>query len=238
MGGEASEAAVKNGARNGVRQLHLGTHAVLDERYPQRSAVLLSPGGPDEDGWLRPREVADLDLGGAVVVLASCQSAQGKVLSGEGALSLSRAFLEGGARAVVGSLWPIVDAEAADVFERFYWHLGRGESVARALTLAQRESLEAGYPAAAWAGLVVMGDGTAVVVPEPRPYAVSVLASIEPLEWALGLATAGLLLALGTLAVLRVRTRPRHGWGGDDRRRVSAGAPGRAPGRPPGAGRG
>jgi hypothetical protein len=135
------------------------------------------------------------------------------VLSGEGALSLSRAFLEGGARAVVGSLWPIVDDEAADIFERFYWHLGRGESVARALALAQRESLEAGDPAAAWAGLVVMGDGTAVVVPEPRPYAVSLLASIEPAEWALGLATAALLFALGILAFLRARQRRCAGKG-------------------------
>jgi tetratricopeptide (TPR) repeat protein len=206
LGSEASEAAVKRGL-GGVCLLHLGTHAVLDERYPQRSAVWLAPGGPDEDGRLRPREAADLDLQGAVVVLASCQSAQGKVLSGEGALSLGRAFLEGGARAVVGTLWPIVDDEAADVFERFYWHLGRGETVAGALARAQRESLEAGDPAAAWAGLVVLGDGGAVVVPEPRPYALALLATMEPLEWALGLATAALLVALGTLVFLRARSR-------------------------------
>jgi CHAT domain-containing protein len=39
LGAEASEAAVKSGIRSGVRLLHLGTHAVLDERNPQRSAA-------------------------------------------------------------------------------------------------------------------------------------------------------------------------------------------------------
>ena len=205
LGDEASAAQLVRAIRDGVRLVHLGSHAVLDETNPHRSAVILSPDGPDDDPLLRPREAADLDLDGAVVVLASCQSAQGTVLRGEGALSLSRAFLEGGARTVVGSLWPLVDAEAAEVFERFYWHLGRGETVAGALARAQRESARAGRPAHAWAGLVVLGDGDAVVVAEPRPYAVAFAASLEPWEWVAGLATLLLLASLGTLAVLRLR---------------------------------
>ncbi len=207
LGGDASEAAVKHQAGSGLRLLHLGTHAVLDERYPQRSAVVLAPGGAEQDGYLRPREAAGLDLRGAVVVLASCQSAQGTVIRGEGALSLARAFLEGGARAVVGSLWPLADDESADVFDRFYRHLGRGETVARALAEAQRESLRAGDPAAAWAGLVVLGDGAAVVVPDPSPPIVRWLTSREPRAWAAGLAA--VLLAALTLWAVRSRRRTR-----------------------------
>lgn len=162
---DASEATVKNLARQGLRLLHFGTHAVLDHRYPQRSAIVLAPGSAHEDGLLQPREVAALRLRGSVVVLAACQSAQGRVLEGEGALSLAHAFLQGGASAVVGSLWPLDDAEAAAVFDRFYHHLGRGASVAGALALAQSDRLEAGAPASAWAGLLVLGDGTVRIAP-------------------------------------------------------------------------
>lgn len=171
VGAEATERAVKEGAGRGLRVLHFGTHAVLDEAYPHRSAVVLAPGGPDEDGLLRPREAAALGLDGALVVLSACQSASGTVLQGEGALSLARAFLRGGARAVIGSLWPVEDAEAADLLGRFYHHLGQGDSVARALTRAQREAFASGAPAAAWAGWTVLGDGGAVVRPQAsRPH--------------------------------------------------------------------
>jgi len=166
LGADATERAVKQGTSRGLRLLHFGTHAILDEAHPRRSAVVLAPGAADEDGLLQPREAAALSLGGAVVVLAACQSASGVVLQGEGALSLARSFLEGGSRAVVGSLWPVEDEEAADFLGHFYSHLGRGDTVARALARAQREALDAGAPAAAWAGWTVLGDGDAVVAPE------------------------------------------------------------------------
>lgn len=196
VGAGATERAVKEGAGRGLRVLHFGTHAVLDEAYPHRSAVVLAPGAPDEDGLLRPREAAALDLQGALVVLSACQSASGTVLQGEGALSLARAFLRGGARAVVGSLWPVEDREAAELLERFYHHLGRGAPIAQALTRAQRETLEAGAPAATWAGWAVLGDGTAVVevretTPRSGPWLRWVLA-IVLLAW---VATATIALA-------------------------------------------
>jgi len=204
-GADATERAVKEGAGRGLRVLHFGTHAVLDEARPRRSAVVLAAGAPDEDGLLRPREAADLGLDGAIVVLAACQSASGTVLQGEGALSLARAFLQGGARAVVGSLWPVEDEEAAELLERFYRHLGRGDTVAGALTRAQRETLRAGAPAAAWAGWTVLGDGATVVVPEGR--APGVTARRLTLWLGGGLAIA-LTLLLATLLARRRHTAP------------------------------
>src|SRR5205807_413370 len=49
-----------------------------------------------------------------LVVLSSCQSAAGG--SGEGLAGLVRPFLASGARAVVGTLWTIDDADAAVLF--------------------------------------------------------------------------------------------------------------------------
>ncbi|RYZ44244.1 MAG: CHAT domain-containing protein [Myxococcaceae bacterium] len=168
VGAEASEQALKATALDDVRILHLAAHAVVDVESPERSALVLAPGASQEDGLLQPREIAELKLRDALVVLSSCQGASGALLAGEGVLSLARAFFESGARAVVASLWPMRDAEAAWLLERYYRHLARGQGVSQALRSAQREAWEDGQPAAAWAGLVVMGDAALVPVPSHR----------------------------------------------------------------------
>jgi CHAT domain-containing protein len=161
----ASEHRLKQVASGELGVLVLATHAVVDEDHPERSAVLLTPGADDEDGLLQPREIVELPLAGSLVVLTSCSSASGTLLRGEGVVGLARAFFEAGARAVVASIWPIKDAEAATVAGAFYEHLSRGESVGTALASARRERMRAGAPAAEWAGLVVIGDGDAIPFP-------------------------------------------------------------------------
>ncbi|WP_163992822.1 CHAT domain-containing tetratricopeptide repeat protein [Pyxidicoccus caerfyrddinensis] len=167
VGREASERALKSARLDTVRVLHLATHAVVDAEAPERSALVLAPGAEEEDGILQPREIAELHLEGALVVLSSCQSASGAELPGEGVLSLARAFFEAGSRAVVASLWPLRDDEAAVLVERFYRHLTRGMSASAALRAAQLEAIEDGQSPAAWAGLVVLGDASLVAL-EPR----------------------------------------------------------------------
>jgi len=186
VGLEASERALKSARLDAVRVLHLAAHAIVDAEAPERSALVLAPGAEEEDGILQPREIAELRLGGALVVLSSCQSASGAVLPGEGVLSLARAFFEAGSRAVVASLWPLRDDEAAELVERFYRHLSRGVSASAALRGAQLESIEDGQAPAAWAGLIVLGDASLVAL-EPRA---------PPME------AGGTHVALGALAVL------------------------------------
>jgi hypothetical protein len=74
-------------------------------------------------------------------------------------LSLARAFFEAGAHAVVGSRWPLRDADAAVLFDAFYRRLGEGASLAEALKTTQDEARAAGRPPTAWAGLVLLGNG-------------------------------------------------------------------------------
>ncbi len=185
VGLEASERALKSARLDGVRVLHLAAHAIVDAEAPERSALVLAPGAEEEDGILQPREIAELHLEGAMVVLSSCQSASGAMLPGEGVLSLARAFFEAGSRAVVASLWPLRDDEAARLVERFYRHLARGVSASAALRAAQLEAIEDGQPPAAWAGLVVLGDASLVAL-EPRART----------------GAGGIQVALGALAVL------------------------------------
>jgi len=155
----ASERALKEIPLGEFGIIDLVTHAVVDEEQPERSAILLAPGSDDEDGFLQVREIPDLALDGQLVILSSCRSSSGRILGGEGAQSLARAFLEAGAGAVLASLWPLEDEEASVLFSSFSKALGRGQCVAGALSAAQLEAIEAGMPAASWAGLVILGDG-------------------------------------------------------------------------------
>ena len=158
-GAAASERAVKSTALSTFSIVHFAAHARADSAFPERSAVFLAPGDDHEDGWLQPDEIAALDLRGRLVVLSACESAGGSLVSGEGPLSLARAFFAGGASAVVATRWPLEDDDAAFVMERWYRALRTGQSAAAALRDARREAREAGRPPEAWAGVVLLGDG-------------------------------------------------------------------------------
>ncbi|WP_233601595.1 CHAT domain-containing protein [Corallococcus sp. AB038B] len=205
VGAEASEHALKESRWDAVRILHVAAHAVVDVESPERSALVLAPGAAGEDGLLQPREIAELRLRDALVVLSSCRGASGALLAGEGVLSLARAFFESGARAVVASLWPMRDAEAAELLERYYRHLAEGQSAASALREAQREAWEDGEPAAMWAGLGVMGDAALVPV---RPAAGGLGRSVL-----VGGAVGTGLLALGLWGLGMRHARRKRGSG-------------------------
>jgi CHAT domain-containing protein len=158
-GRAASERALKQLSLAPFGVLHLAAHARADTAFPERSAVFLTPGDDSEDGWLQPREIAQLKLGGRLVVLSACESADGSLLSGEGPLSLARAFFAAGAGAVVATRWPLRDDDAAFVMERFYAALRDGNPAGAALSRARRDAVAAGLPAGAWAGVTLLGDG-------------------------------------------------------------------------------
>ncbi|NOK35267.1 CHAT domain-containing protein, partial [Corallococcus exercitus] len=209
VGAEASEQALKTSRWDAVRILHVAAHAVVDVESPERSALVLAPGSAGEDGLLQPREITELRMRDALVVLSSCRGASGALLAGEGVLSLARAFFESGARAVVASLWPMRDAEAAELLERYYRHLAAGQGAASALRDAQREAWEDGEPAAAWAGLGVMGDAALVPVRPAAGLAPRGLGrSLVP-----GLAVGAGLLSLTLFGLWRRRARRQEGAG-------------------------
>jgi CHAT domain-containing protein len=106
--------------------VHMATHAVLFDDEPLSSYLALAPGGAgaDRDGRLTVREVFDLDLSASLVTLSACETGLGLV-TGDGVLGLSRAFLSAGAPSVIVSLWRVADPIARYQMERFYRSLIR-----------------------------------------------------------------------------------------------------------------
>lgn len=145
LGSESTETAVKRESLRRYRRLHFATHSLIDEQSPARCAVVLTPDdGAEEDGLLEVNEIARLDLDCDLVVVSACQTGRGKLLSGEGVVGLSRAFLYAGARAVVVSLWNVSDISTSRLMKNFYQNLTGGMTNAAALRRAKLDMLSSG----------------------------------------------------------------------------------------------
>jgi len=196
----ASEHLLKTARLDDVRVLHFAAHAVVDEAQPERSAVMLAPGSPEEDGRLEMREVAGLDLTGRLVVLASCRTASGAMVGGEGPLSLARAFFQAGSSSVVGSVLAVRDGDSAVLMDDVYRGLAGGLSISRAVQEARARLVRSGTVTAAWAGLSVFGDGDFV------PFPANGSATWFPMAWIVAA-----VLGAGSCWFLFVRRAPtRH----------------------------
>jgi CHAT domain-containing protein/predicted negative regulator of RcsB-dependent stress response len=162
VGREASEQALKAEPLAGYRRLHLATHALIDERAPARSGIVLSLiNAVGEDGVLRISEIMDLPLKAELVVLSACQTGLGTLVRGEGMVGFTRAFLYAGAERVAVSLWPVNDGSTPEIMEGFYRGMRGGMGVAEALRAAKVGMVRSGVAGYRhpyyWAGFVVVG---------------------------------------------------------------------------------
>ena len=146
------------------RLVHFATHGVIDTRYPDLSALVLSgfdAAGAPTNGLLGLPDIFALDLNADLVVLSACETALGRDIRGEGLLGLTQGFLYAGAKGVVASLRPVADRATAELMRRFYDHMLRdGLRPADALRRAQL-SIAAeprwGHPFY-WSAFVLLGD--------------------------------------------------------------------------------
>jgi CHAT domain-containing protein len=72
-----------------------------------------------------------------LVVLSACSTAVPDATRNGGLFGLARPFLEGGASAVVGTLWNVDDRIAPEFLEVFHRNFVTSHSAARSLRLAQ-----------------------------------------------------------------------------------------------------
>jgi CHAT domain-containing protein len=141
--------------------IHLATHAKADDRSGIFSWLAFSP--QTRDSLLYLEEIYSLALNARMVVLSGCETGLGPLETGEGLISMSRAFSYAGAESIVTSLWPVNDASTAQIMSSFYQYLRKGEPKDKALQMAKLNYLEQlTDPVQAdpyyWAGFIVMGD--------------------------------------------------------------------------------
>lgn len=164
LGNSASEANFKKYAQD-FDILHLASHFVRNDSSPMASGILFSGdtlGG--EDGILHLYELFSLPLNAKLAVLSACNTGSGKLLRGEGPLSLAWGFRMAGCPALVVSLWNANDQATARLMTFFYEALEAGLPKDAALNLARYRYLESADNFRAhpyfWSQFVLLGDGT------------------------------------------------------------------------------
>ncbi|MEM9889079.1 MAG: CHAT domain-containing protein, partial [Bacteroidota bacterium] len=162
--------------------LHFSTHAEADSAQIPRIEFI--------DSTLFLPEIYGLPLQNDLVVLSACQTAIGTENSGEGLMSLARAFAYAGAPSLVASLWKVNNKSTSDLMTAFYRHLNDDHSKSAALRQAKLDYLSEASIAQQspyyWSGMIFMGADDVVAFERTIPIHF----------WLLGL---GVLLLLGFL---------------------------------------
>ncbi len=146
VGKSATESQLRTALSNGAL-VHVASHGVMNARSPMFSRIEMAGDRttPSDDGRLEVHEVLGLSIRSPLVFLSGCETGFGAGWStafarGEDYATLAQAFLYAGAGNVVATLWPVVDAGAAQFAEAFYGTLA-DVGPAEALARAQREMI-------------------------------------------------------------------------------------------------
>lgn len=156
----------------GPTVLHLATHGVIDDNSPMYSFLMLAgdpKGEAARDGRLEAWEIMKLNLHADVTVLASCETARGRIGAGEGVIGLAWAFFLAGSPRTVVSLWKVDAESTTDLMLAFHrqlrigltrtpGHPGAAASL-RAAALSLMRDPRYRHPFY-WAGFLVIGDGS------------------------------------------------------------------------------
>lgn len=165
---EAREATFKREAER-FNILHFATHATLDDRAPMYSRIVLAKGDNDanEDGRLEAWELVKLNLHADLVTLSACQTARGRIASGEGMIGMSWAFFVAGSPSLLVSQWRVNAASTTDLMIAFNRRFAPSATpkgpptktaALRDAAQALRQDKRYRHPFY-WAGFVLIGDG-------------------------------------------------------------------------------
>jgi CHAT domain len=166
-GSEATKTALIGASRDGslaqYRYVHIAAHAFSFPNDPERSMLILNGqrDAPAASRVLTAAELADLQMGSELLVLAACRTAVGRYEPGQGLLGFAFAALAAGNRAAVLSLWEVADDLTERFMSHFFDRLKQGLRPSAALTATQREFARDPDPRkhdpGTWAAFVLYG---------------------------------------------------------------------------------
>ena len=139
--------AIKNNflsMANHYGTIHLATHASVDNETPLRSFIAFYPAANiDADDYkLYAQEIYDMNLDSTqLIILSACETGTGKLIKGEGLMSLSRAFAYAGCPNIITSLWKAEDRTTAFITGRLHHYLEKGLPKDMALQQAKLDLL-------------------------------------------------------------------------------------------------
>jgi len=147
--------------------IHLATHAYINDQNPMYSKFVFNKSNNSfEDGQLHIFELYNMNLNSQLAVLSACNTGAGKLVKGEGIISLARGFRYAGCPNLVMSLWQVDDKSTSIIMKYFYENLARGTGKSESLRKAKLKYLSTADEIKShpyyWAGFVLLGDDAPV----------------------------------------------------------------------------
>lgn len=141
--------------------IHLGVHGLGDPNVADNSRLIFREDSL-ESGDLYAYDIYNLNINARLVVLSACETGLGKSQTGEGILSVARAFTYAGSPSVVMSIWRAADMFTASIMDGFYENLHDGNSIGTSLRASKLKFLgeadELSAHPANWAAFVLNGQ--------------------------------------------------------------------------------
>lgn len=163
--------------------VHLATHALADVANPAGSFIAFYEGEVDTlETRIYLEELYGLRMDSTkLVIISACETGEGQIASGEGALSLSRGFAYAGAASSVSSLWNADDRSTAFILARFHHYLRKGYSKPGALQQARLDYIASSDIARTpnyWSNLIIIGDPSPLCTGRSKYFWLFIIAGI------------------------------------------------------------
>ena len=197
----STEHIFKNSAKE-HKIIHIGTHAESNNISPELSRLMFAKSTEtlsSDDNYLYTYEIYNTNLASNLAILTACETGKPTYQAGEGMISLAHAFNYAGSESILTSLWKIDEQSSAEIIALFYGNIKKGWSKDKALQQAKLD-----YMATAkgrtinpqyWAGLVLIGDTSPIVLQS----------SFTFIYWVLAL----IIIAL-VVAFIKWKTKKKH----------------------------
>ncbi len=153
--------------------LHLAMHSLNDEVQPLNSQLVFSAEN-DSTSALKAFEIYNYNIKSPMVVLSSCSTGRGKKKTGEGLMSLARAFKFAGVQTQIMTLWAVHDQSGATLSTLFYDYLKEKNFKDNALRKAKQDYIASSDLIHAhpyyWANYVITGNTSPIVQSQKSYY--------------------------------------------------------------------
>ena len=153
--------------------IQISTHAESNNDHPSFSRLIFAKNTIEgnEDNSLFVDDIYNCNLASNLAVLTACESGKPGYQDGEGMVSLAHAFNYAGSKSILMGLWKIDEQASTLLLGFFYKNLLKGMPKDEALRQAKLSYLkEADGRMLApqyWAGMVIMGDTSPIMIQPP-----------------------------------------------------------------------
>ncbi len=138
IGEKATKAAFLNNIQS-HDIIHIATHAEKDTANIKMNRIYFS------DGYLTNYDLDTITINASLVVLNGCETGTGKIMEGEGIMSLSKSFIFSGSSSVLASAWKVDDKASEQIMRSFYNYLNQEVPKDKALQDAKLEYMSAPF---------------------------------------------------------------------------------------------